>query len=72
MKGFVYAALVYLLNAALVLPLLGEGFAGIRSLTPVGIVAFAIAHTAFFLTLASLYGAMPRSQPSRSGSSVRT
>lgn len=62
-KGLVYAAIVWLLNAALVLPLLGEGFAGIRSLTPVGIVAFAVAHTAFFLTHAFLYAALPQSQP---------
>lgn len=62
-KGFVYAGIVWLLNAALVLPLLGEGVAGIRNLTPVGIVAFAVAHTAFFLTLAFLYAALPQSQP---------
>jgi hypothetical protein len=51
-KGLVYAALVWLVNAALVLPLLGEGFAGINSLTWLGILAFAVAHTALFLVLA--------------------
>lgn len=54
-KGLIYAALVWVINAALVLPLLGEGFAGTRSLTPLGIGTFAFAHTAFFVVLALLY-----------------
>jgi len=51
-KGMTYAALVWLINAAFVLPLLGEGFAGANNLTWLGILAFAIAHTSFFLVLA--------------------
>jgi hypothetical protein len=51
-KGLTYAALIWFINAALVLPLLGEGFAGTASLSWLGILAFAIAHTSFFLTLA--------------------
>jgi hypothetical protein len=54
-KGLFYALLVWLLNAAVVLPLLGQGFAGARSLTWVGMIAFALAHTTFFLVLAWLY-----------------
>jgi len=54
-KGLLYALLVWLLNAAVVLPLLGEGFADARSLTWVGMISFALAHTAFFLVLAGLY-----------------
>jgi hypothetical protein len=54
-KALTYALFVWLLNAALVLPLLGEGFAGIRSLTPGGMAAFAGAHTAFFVVLGALY-----------------
>lgn len=54
-KGLLYALMVWLLNAAVVLPLLGEGFAGVGGLTWVGILAFALAHTAFFLVLAGLY-----------------
>lgn len=53
-KGLVYAALVWLINAAIVLPALGQGFAGVRTLSVIGIVAFAIAHTAFFVVLAGL------------------
>lgn len=54
-KGLLYALIVWLLNAAIVLPLLGEGFAGTESLTAVGIITFALAHTAFFFVLAGLY-----------------
>lgn len=69
-KGLLYALLVWLLNAALVLPLLGEGFAGGRSLTPLGIGAFALAHTAFFLVLALAYQRLAN-RPSRRFASVR-
>lgn len=54
-KGLLYALIVWLLNAVVVLPLLGEGFAGTESLTGAGIMTFALAHTAFFLVLAGLY-----------------
>jgi hypothetical protein len=54
-KGLAYAAAVWLANAAIVLPLLGEGFAGYRSLTPGGMAWFAFAHTAFFLILAYIF-----------------
>lgn len=53
-KGLTYALLVWLINAAIVLPALGQGFAGVNTLGAVGILAFAIAHTAFFLILAAL------------------
>ncbi|ADH88316.1 hypothetical protein Snov_0994 [Ancylobacter novellus DSM 506] len=53
-KGLAYALLVWLINAGVVLPALGQGFAGIRTLSAAGILAFAIAHTAFFLVLAAL------------------
>ncbi|MFG1463875.1 hypothetical protein V5F77_13355 [Xanthobacter sp. DSM 24535] len=53
-KGLLYALLVWLVNAAIVLPALGQGFAGADTLSAVGILAFAIAHTAFFLVLAAL------------------
>lgn len=60
-KGLIYAAFVWLLNAAIVLPLLGEGFAGANSLTTLGIVTFAVAHTSFFVALALLF-AQPRNE----------
>jgi hypothetical protein len=53
-KGLTSALVVWLINAAIVLPALGEGFAGTRSLTAIGITAFAIAHTSFFVMLALL------------------
>ncbi|MFG1425672.1 hypothetical protein [Roseixanthobacter glucoisosaccharinicivorans] len=53
-KGLLYALLVWVVNAAVVLPALGQGFAGINTLSSVGILSFAIAHTAFFLVLAGL------------------
>lgn len=53
-KGLTYALLVWLINAGIVLPALGQGFAGIDTLSATGIAAFAIAHTAFFLVLAGL------------------
>ena len=53
-RGLIYAMLIWLINASIVLPLLGEGFAGWRNLTPTGMVAFAMAHTAFFIVLAAL------------------
>jgi hypothetical protein len=53
-KGLTYALIVWLINAAVVLPALGQGFAGANTLTATGIIAFAIAHTSFFIVLAVL------------------
>jgi hypothetical protein len=57
-KGFAYAAVAWLLNAAVVLPLTGEGFAGSEHLSFAGMAWFAAAHTLFFLILAVLYRAL--------------
>lgn len=57
-KGLVYAAAVWLLNSAVVLPLTGEGFAGSEHLPLAGMVWFAAAHTLFFVILALLYRAL--------------
>lgn len=54
-KGLVAAILFWLINAAVVLPLLGEGFAGARLLSPLGMVSYAVAHTTFFVAVAGLY-----------------
>jgi hypothetical protein len=48
-KGLVAAAVVWLTNACVVLPLIGQGFAGHRVLTPLGMSVVAVAHTAFFV-----------------------
>jgi hypothetical protein len=57
-KALVYAVAVWLLNAAVVLPLTGEGFAGSEHLSFTGMAWFAAAHTLFFLILALLYRAL--------------
>jgi len=54
-KSLGYAAAVWVLNAAVVLPLTGEGFAGSKHLSFAGMVWFAAAHTLFFLVLGVLY-----------------
>jgi hypothetical protein len=54
-KGLVYAAAVWLANAFIVLPLLGEGVASSRSLNLAGMAYFAAAHTVFFVGLAVLF-----------------
>jgi hypothetical protein len=59
-KGLAYALFAWLLNALVVLPLLGEGVAGARLLTALGMTCFAIAHTIFFVILAGLYGRLRR------------
>jgi hypothetical protein len=54
-KGVVYAAALWVLNATVVLPLTGEGFAGSEHLSFAGMAWFAAAHTLFFVILALLY-----------------
>jgi hypothetical protein len=62
-KGLLYAAGVWILNAAVILPATGEGFAGRDHLTIAGIIWFAAAHTLFFIVLASSYAELRRSPP---------
>ncbi len=54
-KGLAYAAAVWLANAFVVLPLLGEGIASSRSLSLLGMAYFAAAHAVFFVGLAVLF-----------------
>lgn len=61
--GLIYAAVVWLANSFLVLPLIGEGFAGSATLSTAGIVWFAVAHTIFFVALALLYPIMSSRLP---------
>ncbi len=56
---------MWLLNAFVVLPLIGEGIAGSRHLGLPGIVGFAVIHTVFFVLLALLYAAL-RANPTAS------
>ncbi len=54
-KGLLYALLVWLVNAVIVLPWIGEGFAGNQHLTLAGMLYFAVAHTVFFVLLSWIY-----------------
>ena len=58
LQGLAYALLVWLTNAFVVLPLLGEGIAGANLLTFGGMAAFAAAHTVFFIVLAYIYAGL--------------
>jgi hypothetical protein len=60
LKGVGYAAVTWLLNAALVLPLIGEGFAGVGQIGAAGVVAFALCHTLFFVLMAVIYDRLRR------------
>lgn len=54
-KGFIYAAAIYAINASVLFPMLGDGFAGYRIITTPGLIYFAFAHTIFFVLNAWLY-----------------
>lgn len=54
-QGLLYAAATWLINAAVVLPGLGEGFAGYRHIDVLGMAYFACAHILFFAMLVLLY-----------------
>ncbi|MCW8308732.1 MULTISPECIES: hypothetical protein [Acidiphilium] len=55
LKGLLYAAFAWIMNAFIVLPWIGEGIAGSRNLSLAGMAYFAFAHTVFFVLLAILY-----------------
>ncbi|MDB5517145.1 MAG: conserved rane protein of unknown function [Tardiphaga sp.] len=62
-KGWFYAIAVWIINAAIILPVTGEGFAGSANLTWEGIVWFADCHALFFLLLAYGYDWLRRPSP---------
>lgn len=64
-KGLICALVVWFVNAAVVLPLTGEGFAGRTYLSVAGILVFAGAHTLFFLGLAVGFERMVEREPLR-------
>jgi hypothetical protein len=55
LKGLQYAALMWLINAIMILPATGEGFAGSAHLDLAGMLWFAAAHTLFFVALGVLF-----------------
>jgi hypothetical protein len=57
-KGWLYALVVWIANAAIILPLTGEGFAGSTNLTVAGMAWFAGCHALFFLVLAYGFAAL--------------
>lgn len=54
-KSLIFALIVWLANAFILLPLTGEGIAGSRHLSLAGMGYFAVAHTLFFVLLALIY-----------------
>ncbi len=64
-KGVIAAVPFWLLNACVVLPLLGEGVAGVRTLTVGGLLSYAFAHAVFFIVLAWAYGILKGRLPAR-------
>ncbi|MBU2787646.1 hypothetical protein HFQ13_05400 [Acidithiobacillus sp. VAN18-1] len=64
MKGLLYAAIVWLLNALVILPSLGQGIAGINTLDMTGIIYYAFAHTTFFVLLAIIVSMMKKQKES--------
>lgn len=66
--GLGSALLVWLFNSAVVLPAIGEGFAGSRHLGLAGMTMFAAIHTVFFVLLA-LWEARLRAPIDQSGRS---
>ena len=54
-KGLIYALIVWLANALVILPLLGYGIAGYHEIPMFGVLYYAFAHTVFFVLVAVLY-----------------
>lgn len=59
-KGLLFAGAVWLANAFIILPWLGEGVAGSSDLSAPGMIYFAAAHTVFFVLLAVLFAGLDR------------
>jgi len=53
--GVLFATAVWLINAFIDLPTIGEGIAGSRGLTLAGVAWFALAHTLFFFVPTILF-----------------
>ena len=54
LRGVLYGTAIWLLNAMIVLPAIGEGIAGQYHLSAEGIGGFAVAHVSYFLALSLL------------------
>ena len=67
LKGLQYAALMWLINAVIILPATGEGFAGSAHLGVAGMVWFAAAHTLFFVAVALLFDRLRRHDKPQGG-----
>lgn len=64
-SGLFYALALWLVNAWVILPVLGMGIAGEAAIPLSGMIYFAFAHTVFFVILAILYAKFShRSMPS--------
>ena len=54
-KGLWYALILWVMNASIILPLIGEGIAGVRHLNFAGVFYYACARTVSFVLLALWY-----------------
>lgn len=59
-SGLFYALGLWLVNAWMILPVLGMGIAGENAIPLSGMIYFAFAHTAFFVVLSLLYAQFQR------------
>ena len=62
-RGGLFALLPWALNGFVVLPLLGQGVAGVHALTPGGMAYFFVANELFGLVLGGVYAYLRRGQP---------
>ena len=62
LRGLLYAVAMWLANALIVLPAIGEGLAGDRRLTVAGMAWFAAAQTLFFVSQAIFYARLRQRQ----------
>lgn len=67
-KGLVYLVVVWLINAFIVLPATGEGFAGSANLTFAGMAWYATSHSIFFMILAYSYAFLSKAKAPDRGS----
>ena len=63
-RGITFGIFVWIVNALIVLPAVGEGVAGRHHLDALGIVCFLLAHMTFFVILSTLYARFLR-RPTR-------
>jgi hypothetical protein len=54
-KGAIFSLIPWIINSAVVMPLLGKGFAASSAITPVGMIYFFIANASYGILLGYFY-----------------